>query len=98
MTQKQRTFEERRIRGLDARALLDNRLFKDAFAAVDSYIDQQTLSCPPDDATRAQRIIISKQLLQAVRREIERAVTDGDVADIQIREIEKQPRFSIFRR
>ena len=83
------TPEHRRIRGNDARQLLDNSLLKEAFAAVDKYIDEQALSCPPDDATRAQRIVISKQLLAAIRREIVRVVEDGDVAEVQIDMLEK---------
>jgi len=83
------TPEARRIRGNDARQLLDNKLLKEAFAAVGAYVDGQAMSCPPDDATRAQRIIISKQLLAAIIREITRVVEDGEVATIQISEIEK---------
>jgi hypothetical protein len=83
------TNEQRRIRGNDARQLLDNHLLKEAFAAVGEYIDSQALSCPPDDAPRAQRIIISKQLLAAVKRELVRVIEDGDVAEVQISELEK---------
>lgn len=83
------TNESRRIRGNDARHLLDNQLLKEAFAAVGEYVDNQALSCPPDDAARAQRIVISKQLLAAIRREIVRVVEDGEVAEVQISELEK---------
>ncbi len=83
------TPEHRRIRGNDARQLLDNSLLKEAFAAVDKYIDDQALSCQPDDEKRAQRIVISKQLLAAIRRELVRVVEDGDVAEVQIDMIEK---------
>jgi hypothetical protein len=83
------TPEDRRIRGNDARHLLDNALLKEAFAAVGEYIDSQALSCQPDDAARAQRIVISKQLLAAIKREIVRVIEDGDVAEVQIDLIEK---------
>lgn len=82
--------DERRIRGNDARNLLDNNLLKEAFAAVGRYVEDQALSCAPDDATRAQRIVISKQLLAAIKREMTRVVEDGDVAGVQIAELEKQ--------
>jgi hypothetical protein len=82
--------EERRFRGQDAKQLLDNKLFKEAFAAVDEYLNQAALSCSPDDATKAQRIVISKQLLQAVKREVVRQVEDGVVADVQINELEQR--------
>lgn len=84
------TPEHRRIRGNDARQLLDNQLLKEAFAAVGQYVDDQALSCPPDDAARAQRIVISKQLLAAIKRELVRVIEDGDVAEVQIEEIEKR--------
>lgn len=82
--------EERRISGAEARQLLENKHLKEAFAAVDEYLNSQALACSPDDATKAQRIVISKQLLAAIKREIERKVQDGDVAEIQIQEIEQR--------
>jgi hypothetical protein len=84
------TPEHRRIRGNEARQLLDNQLLKEAFTAVGQYVDDQALACPPDDATRAQRIVISKQLLAAIKRELVRVVEDGDVAEVQIDMLEKQ--------
>lgn len=92
------TPEQRKIKGREAKQLLENQLLKDAFSAVDRYIDDQAISCSPDDAVRAQRIIISKQLLQAIKREIVRKVEDGEVAEIQIAELEKQRGLRIFRR
>lgn len=92
------TPEQRKIKGREAKQLLENPLLKEAFAAVDRYIDDQAFSCSPDDAVRAQRIIVSKQLLQAVKREIIRKIEDGEVAEIQIAEIEKQRGLRLFRR
>ncbi len=83
------TPEARKIKGADARALLENRLLKEAFANVAAYIEGEAMSCKPDDMVRAQRIILSKQLLAAIQRELTRAVEDGAVAEIQIHEIEK---------
>lgn len=81
------TPESRKIRGREAKQLLDNPMLKAAFAAVDEYLNQSALACSPDDATKAQRIIISKQLLQAIKREILRKIEDGEVAEIQIAEL-----------
>lgn len=92
------TPEERRIHGQDARSLLDNSLFKRAFSAVDTYLDQQALACPPDDGVMAQRIILSKQLLAAIRREVERVVQDGEIASVQITELERKRGLSRFMR
>lgn len=84
------TPEQRRIRGREARQLLDNPLLKEAFAAVAAHIEDQAQSCPLDDQVRAQRIILSKQLLATIKRQIEKRIEDGEVAEMQIEQIEKQ--------
>jgi hypothetical protein len=84
------SLEQDKFRAEDAKQLLDNKLFKDAFAAVDGYLNDVSLSCDPDNKEKAQRIIISKQLLSAVKREIERVVEDGDIAEVRIAELEKR--------
>jgi hypothetical protein len=90
--------ETRRIRGADARQLLDNKLLKEAFESVAKYVDDQAMTCSPDDAVRAQRIIISKQLLAAIKREITRVIEDGELAKIEISEIERRGRMRLFQR
>ena len=70
--------------------MLDNKLFIEAFSAVEKHLGMAALACDPDNATKAQRIVISQQLLAAVKREITRVVTDGDVAEIQMKEIERR--------
>jgi hypothetical protein len=92
------SLETRRIRAREAKQLLDNPLLKEAFAAVAAHIEDQAQSCPLDDQVRAQRIILSKQLMQTLKRQIERRIEDGEVAEIQIAEIEKQRGLRIFRR
>jgi hypothetical protein len=82
--------ESKRIRGEDARALLENKLLKGAFSAVDEFLNNAALSCAPDDKDKAQRIILSKQLLAAIQREIRRAVEDGEIAKVQLAEIEQR--------
>lgn len=90
--------ESLRIRGEEAKQLLDNKMFKDAFAAVGDYIEQQAMACPPDDKERCARIIISKQLLQAVQREIYRHIDEGVMAEIRLSELEKKKRLMSFMR
>lgn len=84
------TPQDRIIRAADAKALLDNRLLKDAFQAVADGIDSLAMTCDPDNKDKAARIIISKQLLAAIKREITRQIEDGTVAEIQLKEIEKR--------
>ena len=84
------TPEERKFRANDAKALLENKLFREAFKAVAEYLESAAMGCDPDNKEKAARIIISKQLLAGVRREIERVVEDGLVAEVQIAELEKR--------
>lgn len=92
------SLEQERYQAQEAKALLENPLFKAAFERVGWYVDAKALACDPDNKEMAQRIILSKQLLAAVRREVERIVENGKVADIRIAELEKRNRFSVFRR
>lgn len=92
------SLEAEKFRAADARALLDNKLFKEAFSAVESYLEAKALTCDPDNREMAQRVILSKQILAAVRREIQRHVENGVVAEIRMAELEKRKAFSIFRR
>ena len=84
------TPEDRRIKATAARQLLENELFVQAFDAVERYLTAQTLTCDSDNAQKALRIVISQQLLAAVKREVTRVVQDGVVAEIQMDELEKK--------
>jgi hypothetical protein len=81
--------EQDKFRAADAKALLDNKLFREAFEAVAGYLEAKALTCDPDNKEMAQRVVISKQLLAAVRREIQRHVENGVVAEIKIAELER---------
>jgi len=89
---RQETPESRKYLADDARQLLENRLLQAAFAKVGEALELAALSCDPDNRDRAARIVISKQLLAGVRRELERCVEDGDVAVVQLAELERQKR------
>lgn len=84
--------ENRRTIGEEAKQLLANKHFKEAFAAVADYLEQGALSCDPDNKDKTARIIISKQLLEAIKREIVRKVEDGEMAQVEIAELEKRNR------
>jgi hypothetical protein len=90
--------ESRRIRANEARQFLQNPLFREAFEGVAEYLRQVGLGCDPDNKEKAQRIVISMQLLEAVKREITRKVEDGDMAEVQFAEIEKRRAFRLFQR
>lgn len=84
------TPEDRKYRATDAKQLLENRLFIEAFEAVADHLNMAALTCEPDNKDKAQRIIISQQLLAAVKREISRIVQDGEVAEVQLAELEQK--------
>lgn len=80
--------EQSVIDGGKARDLLENPLVKNAFSRVSEYLEKQALACNPDDAAMTQRVVVSKQIFQAIKREIERVIEDGEIARIRIEEIE----------
>lgn len=89
---------QRRIVGAEARQLLENSHLQEAFDAVRDYLEAVVLSTDPDNKEKAQRVVISMQLLKAVKREIERKIEDGQVAEVEMRELDKPRRFSVFQR
>jgi hypothetical protein len=62
----------------------------EAFDAVEKHLHMQAIGCDSDNAQKALRIVISQQLLAAVKREITRVVTDGVVAQVQLNELEQK--------
>lgn len=76
--------------GNDAAQLLANPLLKTAFDKLGAYLEGQALSCAPEDKDKAQRVIISKQLLAGIKRELERIVENGKLAKIKLSELEKK--------
>jgi hypothetical protein len=92
------SLEADQFRAADAKALLGNTLLKGAFEAVAGYLEAKALTCDPDNKEMAQRVVISKQLLAAIKREIQRHVEDGAVAQIRMAELEKKKLFSVFKR
>lgn len=94
------TPEDRRIRATAAKQLLETPMLVEAWEAVENHLNMAALTCDPDNAQKAQRIIISQQLLAAVKREIARVVQDGVMAEFQLSEIEQKRSIAqrIFRR
>lgn len=82
--------QERRTIAIEAQQLLDNPHFRDAWEAVNGYLDQVALSCDPDNKDKAQRVVLSKQLLAALQQEFVRKVEDGEMASIEIAELERR--------
>jgi hypothetical protein len=87
------TPEDRRIRAQDAKQLLESPLFVEAWDAVEKHLQMQAITCDSDNAQKALRIVISQQLLAGVKREIQRIVNDGVMAEVQLSEIEQKRSF-----
>lgn len=90
-----------KLDGDEARELLNNRHFKAAFAAVEDYLNQKALSCDTnskDFSQFAERVVLSKQLLASIKREIERKVENGEMAQIMMADLEKKKGLFQFRR
>lgn len=92
------SLEDRTIRAADAKQLLEHPMFVEAWDAVEKHLNMQALTCDSDNAQKALRIVISQQLLAGVKREIQRIVNDGVVAEVQLSELEQKRRFSVFKR
>lgn len=92
------TPQQRRIIGAEAAQSLRDKHWNSAFDEVNAYLDQVALSCDPDNKEKAQRIILSKQLLQSVRGALVSKIEDGELAKIEIEQLEARDKLRMFRR
>lgn len=84
---------EKQIRAADAQALLANPVFQGALEALRARIESNMLSANADDFERCTRLVITKQLLAGVVREINNYIEEGEIADfVEISELPEQPR------
>ena len=92
------TIEAMEFAAQDAKALLENPMFINAFDKVENYIESRALEANPDNKDITQRIILSKQILAHIKREIVKVITDYEVEVIRIGAIDKPKIFKNFRR
>lgn len=88
---------DERLTGEDARQVLDSPAYKAAFVRMSEVLEGKALACDPDNKEQAQRVVMAKQILAGIHRELNKLVEFGQVADIQLNEIEKR-RKSVFKR
>ncbi len=69
-------------RATDARNLLDNPVFKGAMIKVGQAIDLKLMSIDPDDRDKCTRVVLAKQILKGIEREIHRYIQDGEVVEL----------------
>jgi hypothetical protein len=83
------TLQDDQIAGSDALSLLNNPSFKRAIIKVNEALDLKALSCDPDNQKMAARIVLSKQLLASIEKELVKVVANANHATIKIKEIEE---------
>lgn len=84
-------------RGQAAKELLENPAFQEAIDKLGAHLESKVLGCDPDNLRQAQRVVLAKQILRGLVREIQRVAESGDLAAIKLDEIEAQ-KVTSFRR
>jgi len=92
------TPQQRRIVAAEAKQALQDKHWNAAIEAVEGYLIESAKGCNPDDKDKCQRITISMQLLEAIKREIVRKIEDGEMATIEMNELDKRKRLVRFER
>lgn len=82
--------QERRIVGVEAQQLLDNKHFRQAWDALQGYLIEKAKACDTNAKGHAENVVISMQLLEALKREFIRKVEDGEMAKIEIEQLEQR--------
>jgi hypothetical protein len=86
------TPEQRRIISAEAKQALENKHWNEALEAVEGYLVENAKGCDPDNKDKSQRIVISLQLLEAIKRELVRKIEDGEFAAVEMQELERKNR------
>ena len=89
--------EQEMIDGNDASFILNSRVFKDAVNRMHDHLESRALSCDTDNKDLAHRIIVSKQLLAGIVRELQSIIELGEIHQMKLNEMEPKKRiFSRF--
>jgi hypothetical protein len=93
--------ELRRIKAHEARNVLENKHFREAWDALNAGLEARALSCDvygDKGQAEAARILAAKQLLHGLRREFLRKMDDGYMAEIELDELARKRRLQRFER
>ena len=88
--------EDERRRGIEAKQLLDNKYFKEAFDATERSILDQMEEVSLRDKDMHTTLIMARKNLHAIKRHILRTIDTGKIADIQLSQPNKVA--GLFRR
>ncbi len=78
------------IRAKDAEQLLANPVFRGAMDAMKRNLDKNIANVNPDNKEQCVRVVIARQLINGIEREIKNYIENGKVADIIEIEAERQ--------
>ena len=87
-----------KILGADAHGLVNNPAYKQAVKRMDAYLETKLLSCNPDSREETLRVVLTKQLFVGLQREFAKIIENGEVAMIQIEELEQLSKKDKFQR
>lgn len=88
--------EAERLRGAEARQLLENKFLREAFDAAEKSILDQMDEVSLRDVDMHTRLILARKTVASVRRYIERVIETGQMAELQLQEPNRVQKF--FRR
>lgn len=88
--------ESERLRGAEAKQLLENKFLKEAFDAAEKSILDQMDEVNIRDVDMHTRLILARKTVASVRRYIERVIETGQMAELQLQEPNRVQQF--FRR
>jgi len=81
------------IRAKDAAALLANPVFRGAMEAMNTMLDRNISNVNPDNQDQCVRVVIAKQLMAGIERQINNYIENGKVADLIELEAERIKKF-----
>lgn len=79
-----------RIRGEEAKQLLENKIFREAIEAAEKSVLDQMDQVSMRDTEMHTRLILARRTVQAIRKYIEKAVQDGKYAVLELNAREKR--------
>lgn len=74
------------LRGQDAKRILNEPLYQEAFLLVKDGIVNAMSSSPMGDAETHNRLVISLQVLEQIKRQLQQVMETGQMAEIQVKE------------
>lgn len=81
------------IRANDAKALLANPVFQGFMESMNTMLDRNINNVNPDNQDQCVRVVIAKQLMAGIERQVNNYIENGKVADIIELEAERVKKF-----